>query len=139
MFPSQLTLRPGQSRTAIGVRADAVARRATRPARSCVTASGSRAATSIPVTLRSQIDVRHGGAFSGVLTGGNGRAPTARARRTTTSSTCPRGVKDVTANVSLANDAADPVGAYLVSPDGDILGYGQNQDPLDRRHTSTRR
>ena len=42
----------------------------------------------------------------------------------------PRGVSDIAATVKLANDAGDPVGSYLVAPDGDALGYGQNQDPL---------
>ena len=28
--------------------------------------------------------------------------------------------------MSLTNDAADPVATYLISPDGDLLGYGQN-------------
>ena len=32
--------------------------------------------------------------------------------------------------MSLTNDAADPVGSYLISPGGDTLGYGQNVNPI---------
>jgi hypothetical protein len=120
--PSHGTLAPGQSKTfTIGATTSSPG----DSDGSIVVRSASGGTTSIPVVLRSLVNPSAGGRFSGVLVGGNGRDPGQGAAEYYQFAV-PSGVNDVTANVTLRNDASDPVGAYLVSPDGDALGYGQN-------------
>jgi hypothetical protein len=88
-----------------------------------VQAPGTR--TTIAVTLRATIGVARGGGFSGTLTGGNGW-PTGQGQEQYYQFSVPRGTSDIRADVRLTNDAADPVIEYLVSPDGDVGGYGEN-------------
>ena len=141
--PSFLVLKPGQSQT--------VSVSATTPlspgdtSGSILLSSGfGGSSTSIPVTLRSLVQVSNGrgsfsgvlnrgsfggvptgGSFGGVLTGGNGRSP-GEGQEDYYQFNVGQSVKSIAADVSLTNDPGDSVGAYLVSPDGDTLGYGQN-------------
>jgi hypothetical protein len=82
---------------------------------------------SIPVTLRSMVDLATGGHFSGTLTGGNGRDDLpGNGQINYYEFNVPSGAPDVSASVNLTNDGDRQVNAYLVDPAGEIAGFGSN-------------
>ena len=135
VWPSSIVLRPGQSQT-VYVSATTPSSPGDAAGSIVVNSNQSATNTSIPVTLRSLVPVGGGfwggglasGSFSGVLTGGNGRPP-GQGQVDYFEFNVGRGVSNITANVSLTNDGDDTVASYLISPDGDTLGYGQNASP----------
>jgi hypothetical protein len=93
---------------------------------SVVVSSGPGQATTVPVTVRSAVPLGAlGGTFSGVLTGGNGRAG-APAQTNTYFFQVPPGEADLEASVALANDPGEELITYLVDPGGQTVGYTSN-------------
>jgi hypothetical protein len=131
VYPQVLFLAPGQSET-VHVSATTPLTPGDSSGSIVLTSTGGGVdpfvgfeSNSIPVVLRSLVDVAHGGQFSGTLTGGNGR-PNGQGQINYYEFKVPPGQTSILANVSLTNDPADPVGAYLIGPDGAALGFGQN-------------
>jgi hypothetical protein len=87
----------------------------------------------VPITLRTvvKVDGRNGGAFSGVLTGGNGRAGVP-AVTNTYAFTVPAGRSDLDASIAMsANPAGDLLPGdqfigMLVDPTGQVVAYDTN-------------
>jgi hypothetical protein len=129
--PSTLSIAPGASKSAAftapvsGTPGDV--------AGSVVVNSNLAGTSTIPVIVRTLVNVTAtaAGHFSGTMTGGNGRG--AVGQNNFYEFTVPAGTPAITASVLLKNDPSGQigVGTYLVSPDEDILGYGQNYDLTD--------
>jgi hypothetical protein len=87
---------------------------------------------SIPVILRGQVVAGKPGTiatFSGALSGGNGRSPGEGQVETysiVVPSNLPVMLRNLDVDVSLDNDPANQVSAYLVSPQGETMGYGSS-------------
>ena len=124
--PSSVTLAPGQSAT-VKVRATTSSTPGDT-ANSVTVASSAGQQTSVPVILRSLVNVGQGGRFSGTLTGGNGRA-TFYGQTSYLQFDVPPSQRDITANFRFANKVTDPVTAVLVDPAGNAQAYDMNLTP----------
>ena len=129
--PSSLSLVPGASGT---VHVSAVVPSGAGDSSGAVVLNAGPAAggaVTVPVTLRGTVAAAlgKGGAFSGLLTGGNGRSPGEGQVATyafTVPSNLPMLLRNIDADVVLANDPANQVSGYLIAPDGQTMGYGSS-------------
>jgi Subtilase family len=81
----------------------------------------------IPVVVRTIVPTNvHGGSFSGVLAGGNGRANT-ESQTNTYQFNVPAKSPAVSVHLQLADDPNDAFIAFLVDPTGRTVGYSTNE------------
>jgi hypothetical protein len=136
VFPSSLFLPPGGSGTIVvaastpATPGDAAGSIVLTPSGGGVDGTLGTERNSIAVTLRSLVDVAHGGAFSGVLAGGVDATSLFSSQVSYYQFAVGAGNTSIMASLSLTNDAADNVGSYLIGPDGNALGFGQNQNDV---------
>jgi hypothetical protein len=130
--PSKLVLAPGASGVVhVSARVPAGAGDSSGSVVFADGAAGSASTVSVPVTVRGQVQTGLGvtGKFSGVLTGGNGRAPgegQVAAYSFNVPSNLPVLLRSLDIDVALANDPANEVSGYLVAPGGETMGYGSS-------------
>jgi hypothetical protein len=121
--PGSLTIAPGATKTAVFT-----ARSPKNPgdaAQSIVLDSSDGTRTTIPVTVRTLVRLGgpHGGTFTGVLTGGNGRGNPAQSN--TYAFDVPAGQRDIDVSVALPNPL-DAVVAFLTDPEGNTVANSSN-------------
>jgi hypothetical protein len=95
-----------------------------------ITLSGSGGTTtSVPVVVRTLVELHHGaGSFTGTITGGNARAQ-APTQTGAWAFDVPWGAPAVSVGVTLASDPDVLVEGMLVSPSGEVVDVGTNQQP----------
>jgi hypothetical protein len=123
IVPSSMTIGPGQ--TGFAELSLTSSSRSGDTSQSIVVSSP-YGVTTVPVTVRTTVALsRHGGTFSGLLTGGNGRSGAAAASDTY-AFTVPSDQRDLDVSVALADDPQDIFVAELVDPTGQTVSYSTN-------------
>ena len=122
--PSSVTLASGAS-AAVTVTAKTPGT-AGDAANSVTIASSSGQDTTVPVSLRSEVNIGQGGRYSGTLTGGNGRS-FFTGQTSYLQFDVPAAQRDITANFRFANGDTDPVYGYLVDPSGNAQAFGADR------------
>ncbi|MGB8196359.1 MAG: S8 family serine peptidase [Acidimicrobiales bacterium] len=120
--PSSLTLAPGKTGVAqLSITSTDVSGDSSQS----LVVSSPYGTTTVPVTVRTTLALSdHGGVFSGVLTGGNGRG--AQAATSTFAFNVPYGERDLDVSVALADDPQDAFIAELIDPNGQTVSYSTN-------------
>ncbi len=134
IVPSSLTIGPGRTGLA---QLSLTSSNLSGDTSESVVVSSPYGTTTVPVTTRTTVGLgHHGGTFSGVLTGGNGRSG-AEAATNTYAFNVPTGQSDLDASVTLADDAQDTFVADLVDPNGQTVSYSTNAERDNQHGTPT--